>query len=63
MNMELEEGGDFFWALLEGSLGTRSCAGMRWSVPELVTNLSTNLLHPKFPDGELCEMNGGLGRD
>ena len=55
MNMGLEEGGDFC-ALLE-------CAGMRWSVPELVTDLVTNALQGEYRDGELCEMNGGLGRD
>jgi hypothetical protein len=43
------------------SRGSR--AGMRWSVPELVTNSVTNPTWEKFPDGQLCERNGGLGRD
>ena len=42
---------------------TTSCAGMRWSVPELVTNLVTDSLQRKFCGGQLFEMNGGLGRD
>ena len=61
MNMGLEEGGDYC-ALLEG-LSEYKFAGVRWSVPELVTNLVTNSLQGQFRDGELCEMNGGLGRD
>src|SRR5580693_1918941 len=40
-----------------------SCAGMRWSAPELGTNLGTNSEREKFLDGQLFEMNGGLGRD
>ena len=39
------------------------CAGMRWSVPELGTNLGTKSDREKFPDGQMLEMNGGLGRD
>jgi len=40
-----------------------SCAGMRWSVPELGPNLGTNSPQRKLGDGQLFEMNGGLGRD
>ncbi len=40
-----------------------SCAGMRWSAPELDTNLGTNSDRWQFSDGQLFEMNGGLGRD
>jgi hypothetical protein len=35
------------------------CAGMRWSVPELGTNLDTNSIPRKLADGQLIEMNGG----
>jgi hypothetical protein len=40
-----------------------SCAGMRWSVPELVTNLVTNSRRRKIGDGQLAEKSGGQGRD
>jgi hypothetical protein len=36
---------------------------VRWSGPELGTNLGTNSLRRKFDDGQLLERNGGLGRD
>jgi hypothetical protein len=36
---------------------------MHWSVPELGTNLGTKSVREKFPDGQVAEKNGGLGRD
>jgi hypothetical protein len=36
---------------------------MRWSVPELVTNLVTNSRRRKIRDGQLLEKSGGQGRD
>ena len=39
------------------------CAGMLWSVPELVTNLVTNSRRRKIGDGQLAEKSGGQGRD
>ena len=40
-----------------------SCAGMRWSVPELGTNMGTNSLRRKLTEGQLVQRNGGQGRD
>src|SRR5262252_5423712 len=42
---------------------TRSCAGMRWSVPELGTNLGTNSTEGGFRSRQLAGNNGGQGRD
>jgi hypothetical protein len=40
-----------------------SCAGMRWSVPEVGTNLGTNSIRREFRSGQPAEKNGGQGRD
>src|SRR6266567_694079 len=42
---------------------TPSCAGMRWSVPELGTNLGTNSIRKEFRSGQPVENGGGQGRD
>ena len=42
---------------------TRSCAGMRWSVPEVGTNLGTNSLEGEFRRKQRAGNNGGQGRD
>jgi|SRR5215813_7408254 len=42
---------------------TRSCAGIRWSGPELGTNLGTNSIEGEFRSGQLAVNNGGQGRD
>jgi len=42
---------------------TRSCAGMRWSVPEVGTNLGTNSTEGGFRRRQLAGNNGGQGRD
>jgi len=57
------------WLRLAGSAmrapnaQTRSCAGMRWSVPEMSTNLGTNSTEGEFRRGQRAENNGGQGRD
>lgn len=38
-------------------------AGMRWSLPELVTSPGTKHIGRKGSIGEVAEKNGGLGRD
>jgi hypothetical protein len=43
--------------------GCSSCSRMRWSVPELVTNLVTNSDSGQFSHGQVAERSGGLGRD
>ena len=40
-----------------------TCAGMRWSVPELGTNLGTIAIQEEFRSGQLLENSGGQGRD
>lgn len=40
-----------------------TCAGMRQSVPELVTNLVTKSRRGKIGDGQVPEKSGGQGRD
>ena len=37
--------------------------GVRWSEPELGTNLGTNSHRDEFGGGQLLEKNGGQGRD
>jgi hypothetical protein len=37
--------------------------GLRWSVPDLGTNLGTKSFRGKFTDGQLAEKYGGQGRD
>ncbi len=39
------------------------CAGMRWSVPEVGTNLVTNSFRRKLTGGQVLENSGGQGRD
>src|SRR5262252_7221550 len=42
---------------------TRSCAGMRWSVPEVGTSPGTNSADGGFRSRQLAGNNGGQGRD
>ena len=57
------------WLRLAGSAicnpdsHTRSYAGMRWSVPELATNLGPNSAEGEFRSGRVPEKSGGQGRD
>jgi hypothetical protein len=36
---------------------------VRWNAPELGTSWAQTQVREKFYDGQLAEMNGGLGRD
>src|SRR5262249_13114943 len=56
----------FAWQLLpceDPDSQSRSCAGMRWSVPEMGTNLGTNSTEGELRLGQRAENNGGQGRD